>query len=168
MTAITEEHLTDELPNGTLDRTYAREPFQQLPEVESDEHGNIMLTSNPTTFNYWVLALLLLPFGCAAGLGVGLVVGWLVWPVQWQVDEYQSAVPSNLTPYYRKQYIEAVSDRYAYDMDGAAVLSSLSEAGVTNDVCELMREAGMVGNAPESVRLYALSYLLGGCNAPPQ
>ncbi len=47
----------------------------------------------------------------ALGLLLGLFIGWIVWPVEWQ-----GALVSDLAPETRAEYISAVADSYVYSL----------------------------------------------------
>jgi hypothetical protein len=61
----------------------------------------------------WLWILL----GLAAGVGVGLLIGWVVAPVQ-----YYDTVPAQLHPVYQREYVRLVAFTYAVtgDLDVAA------------------------------------------------
>ncbi len=60
--------------------------------------------------------LWLLP-GLAAGVGLGLLIGWVIAPVT-----YYDTVPSQLHPLYRDEYVRMVAETYAVtqDLDAAS------------------------------------------------
>lgn len=60
--------------------------------------------------------LWLLP-GLAAGLGLGLLVGWVIAPVT-----YYDTIPSQLHPLYQDEYVRMVAETYAVtqDLDAAS------------------------------------------------
>ena len=56
--------------------------------------------------------LLLLLFGLALGVGVGLSLGWFVWPT-----EYADADPTLLAETYRYDYVVMIAAAYQADGD---------------------------------------------------
>lgn len=165
--AITEAHLTEE--NGRQQvPEMVREPFVvENPALSREAVGevHIELPVAEAKFPYYLVVLVVfLPVCCLSGLGFGLFMGWEIWPVEYNLDEYRSAHPENLREDYRRAYVEAHSDRFAYDSDGEAVVRGLGgEANMVGWVCTMMNETAAGGNAPETIRLYALTYILGGC-----
>ena len=59
--------------------------------------------------------------GLAIGLGLGLVIGWYVWPVT-----YSGAPPSALAPGWRREAIWMTAQAFAYDGDLEAASGRLS------------------------------------------
>ena len=57
----------------------------------------------------WLLVLFL---GFAAGIAMGLLVSWELWPV-----EYTDVAPDSLKTSHREEYIVLISMAYAYDQD---------------------------------------------------
>lgn len=71
----------------------------------------------------WIL--LLAPIlGLAAGGGVGLLVGWVLWPV-----EYTDVAPDSLYPAQRQEYILLIAQSYAYERDLEAAQAQMSALG---------------------------------------
>ena len=68
--------------------------------------------------------LIFLLLGLAMGTGLGLAVGWIVWPT-----EFTDANPSVLQKTYRDDYVQMIADTYALDNDLAAAQSHLNELG---------------------------------------
>jgi len=177
---ITEEYVSEEVttpPVPEMVRDHLRPfvatiettngEFEQLPPFEENE--GVLLTSKPVTaFRPWMV-LLVLPIMftcCIAGTGVGLLFGWEVWPVEWDVSQYHSALPYNLREDYRRIYVQSMSDLYAFNMDEANVKRAAGEqAALLPTVCQMMNEASESGDAPETIRLFAITYILGGCDA---
>lgn len=74
-------------------------------------------------------------FSFIAGLIIGLVVlGWLIWPVQW-VD----AAPPDLHPAFQRIYVEMIVDTFESQPDVALARSRLSPWG-EQDALALLRE----------------------------
>lgn len=70
-----------------------------------------------------VLAVL----GLAAGAGIGLLLGWLVWPVS-----YVDAALSDLAPGYKEEYAILVAAAYDMDHDLAKAQARLERLAVPN------------------------------------
>ncbi len=54
----------------------------------------------------------LLLLGIAGGVGLGLLIGWWLWPVT-----YTNTSPANLRADYRDEYIRLIASAYAVDGD---------------------------------------------------
>lgn len=81
--------------------------------------------------------LLLTPIlGLVVGGGIGLLVSWVVWPV-----EYTDVAPDSLYPAQRQEYIVLIAQNYAYehDLEAAQVrLAALGDpASVSGEVAAL-------------------------------
>jgi len=91
----------------------------------------------------WRAVLALLLVGVAVGLGVGFLIGWGVWPV-----EYYDTDPVDLRAEHKEEYIVLVSAAYALngDLDHAKDrLAKLEEddiAQVVGDLAEKFLERG--------------------------
>ena len=59
----------------------------------------------------WVLPLLLL-MAVGTGIGVGLLVSWVFWPV-----EYVDVAPDSLMPAHREEVLVLIGMSYAYNHD---------------------------------------------------
>ena len=70
-------------------------------------------------------ALILFALALAAGLGLGLYIGWVVSPVQ-----YVDAVPSSLHRAYKDDYVLMVATAYAGDGDLDAARAQLAALGL--------------------------------------
>jgi len=68
--------------------------------------------------------LIFLLLGLAIGSGLGLTLGWLVWPT-----EFTDANPSVLQDAYRNDYVQMIADAYALDNDLPAAQAQLDEFG---------------------------------------
>jgi len=90
--------------------------------------------------------LLLGVTGAALGLGLGLLIGWVLWPVR-----YVDTDLVDLKPFYQDDYVVMVSYAYAWDSDLEAAryrLAQLSPAAPASLVVEVARrklEAGATG-----------------------
>ncbi len=83
-----------------------------------------------------VLALLLL--GMVLGLGIGVLIGWGIWPVQ-----FYDTDPVDLRAEHKREYIVLVSASYAStgDLDRArARLAKLAEEDIAQVVADLAQE----------------------------
>lgn len=72
------------------------------------------------------------------GLGAGLTVGWLIWPVEWSNISYRE-----LEPHRQTAVIETLTDLYAYNQNSNAIMRVAGEwpqaAGIA---CQLAAESG--------------------------
>jgi hypothetical protein len=85
--------------------------------------------------NVWKVVVVLLFVGIALGLGLGFLIGWGVWPV-----EYYDTDPVDLKLEHKEEYIVLVSASYALsgDLDQAkARLAKLEEEDVAQVVADL-------------------------------
>jgi hypothetical protein len=94
---------------------------------------------------------ILLPLaGLLAGLGLGLFLGWIVWPV-----EFYDTDVSFLHPTYKFEY--AVMVGAAYELDGnweraAERLAELREPDLTTWLRDLIHQAIADGQDPVKIR----------------
>ena len=99
------------------------------------------------------------------GLGLGLFVGWVLWPVQ-----YYDTDPSDLRWEHKEGYIVLVSASYALHNDLAearARLEELGEEDIGSVVAELARQYVIRGERPEVTRdLVKLAQDLGADTSP--
>ncbi len=70
--------------------------------------------------------VLLLVLGLAAGIGLGLLIGWLLWPVR-----YTNTSLNQLHPAYRDEYIRMVALAYQVDGDLSLAREQLAELNPT-------------------------------------
>ncbi len=63
----------------------------------------------------------------AVGLGIGVVVGWYVWPVT-----YTEAQPNRLGPSWKDEAIWIAAQAYAYDRDLEAAQARLRPLGAAD------------------------------------
>lgn len=90
----------------------------------------------------------------AAGLAIGLLVGWVLWPVQWTDVSY---------PYLgvreKAAIVEAASDLNAYDTTSPAVTRLMHGWASDSVACQL---AAQTDDANERMRLISLAYRING------
>jgi hypothetical protein len=109
----------------------------------------------------WVLILIAL----AAGLGIGLYIGWVAAPVQ-----YVNTAPSSLQRAFKDDYILMIATAYAGDGDLASARAHLADLGFTNpatavtDAAQRLAAAGLP--QADQQRLSALAQALGAPAAP--
>jgi hypothetical protein len=72
----------------------------------------------------WVRAVIWVGLGLAAGLALGLYLGWVAWPT-----EFVDADPSILREDYRRDYTLMIAQTYALDGDIAAAQRRLYSLG---------------------------------------
>ena len=77
---------------------------------------------------YWLL------IGLVAGLGLGLLVGWVIAPVQ-----YNDTAPSALHPVYRDEYLSLVARTYAIDHQLDAAQTRLRRLDATTPTAPLLK-----------------------------
>jgi hypothetical protein len=106
--------------------------------------------------------------GClAAGAGLGLLISWWLWPV-----EYTDVSPDTLRPAHRLEYITLIAQAYAYDRDlrraqiRLAALGDLAAMGLeVANLAEQHAAGASSGDASLDVgrirALAALAYALG-------
>ncbi len=70
--------------------------------------------------------VLLLFLGIAAGIGLGLLIGWLLWPVR-----YTNTSLDQLHPAYKEEYIRMVALAYQVDGDLSLAREQLAELNPT-------------------------------------
>jgi hypothetical protein len=108
----------------------------------------------------WLVPLTVL-LTVAAGIGMGLLVSWVLWPV-----EYVDVAPHSLMPSHREEYIVLIGMSYAYDRDlglaqtRLAALGDLTTMGA--EVVTLAEKYAVQGGSVKQVRaLTELAYALG-------
>lgn len=106
----------------------------------------------------WVLPLLLL-MAVGTGIGVGLLVSWVLWPV-----EYVDVAPNSLRPSHREEVLVLIGMSYAYNRDLGLAQSRLAALGDTtgSEIVTLAEKyASTGGDADHTRALTALAYTLG-------
>jgi hypothetical protein len=109
--------------------------------------------------------LISLAAALAAGVGIGLYVGWVAAPVK-----YTNTEPGSLAPVFKDDYILMVATAYAGDRDLAAAQAQLAVMGQLSpqSVRAAARRLAAAG-LPETdqARLEALAAALGEPGAAP-
>src|SRR5262245_1991099 len=77
-------------------------------------------------------ALLLLAAGLAAGVGLGLYIGWIAAPLQ-----YIDTAPNSLQRAYKDDYVLMIATAYAGDVNLQAARSQLSGLGISDPVAAI-------------------------------
>ncbi|MEA3308938.1 MAG: hypothetical protein U9Q70_05445 [Chloroflexota bacterium] len=108
---------------------------------------------------YWLV------IGLVAGLGLGLLVGWVLVPVQ-----YYDTDPSALHPAYRDEYLHLVARTYAVDHQLNAAQTRLRRLEATTPsapLCELT--ARLIATDAPTTTITPLAWLAHDLNAatPP-
>jgi hypothetical protein len=105
--------------------------------------------------------MLTLLVALAAGIGAGLLVSWVLWPV-----EYVDVAPHSLMPAHRQEYIVLIGMSYAYDRDlglAQARLAALGDLAVIGpEVVMLAEKHAVQGVRDEQVRALAMLALALG------
>lgn len=107
----------------------------------------------------WWQSVLWVLLGLAAGIGLGLYLGWVVWPT-----EFVDANPSLLQDAVRRDYARMIADQFALDGNLAQAQAQIDALG--EDGRSLLLQAttdAILANEPEPViqRLVNLSTALG-------
>src|SRR5215470_8402941 len=76
--------------------------------------------------------LLLIIAGLAAGIGLGLFVGWVAAPVQ-----YVDTPPASLQRAYKDDYVLMIATAYAGDGNLPAARAQLSELGFSDPIAAI-------------------------------
>lgn len=108
--------------------------------------------------------------GAIAGLGLGLLVGWVLWPV-----EYTDTDPNSLRERHQKTWVEMVADSYQLSGDlvqAQARLYELEGKGRTAEdvaafVAQIAAQRKAEGQVDTANRLQALATALGAEIVPP-
>lgn len=97
----------------------------------------------------------------AIGLFVGLVVlGWWLWPVQWDASTWTGANFNNLPANKRALVIDNSAELFSYTLDQGRVRSLLADwPGAAGDICRLADHAG---DDATRLRYEALLYITTG------
>lgn len=109
--------------------------------------------------NNWLRILAVVSLGMMIGGGIGLYLGWVVWPV-----EFVDGAPAGLQPNYQQDYLLMVA--VAYAQDGDLELARRYLAGLGGESGQLLLqvtvEAILSGRAESDIRpLVSLSQALG-------
>ncbi|MCS7283342.1 MAG: hypothetical protein NZ769_08365 [Anaerolineae bacterium] len=103
--------------------------------------------------------------GLALGLGLGLLVGWVLWPVQ-----YTNTAPAQLRQDYRTDYILMVAAAYRVEGDPEAArgrLAQLDPEDPSRPLVELTEALIAQGGRPQDIRmLVRLAEALGAVTPP--
>jgi hypothetical protein len=97
--------------------------------------------------------------GIALGLGVGLLITWQVWPVQ-----YYDTDPIDLRQEYKDDYVVMIAAAYAQDRDLGLASLRLGQLGLEDakqSVLGLFQRYGEAGYGGETRSLALLAYDLG-------
>ena len=108
----------------------------------------------------WLTLAMLILGGLAAGIGFGLIFGWVVWPVS-----YTNTTLTNLSTTHKENYIVLVAAAYAADLDlqkAEARLDSLEAPNAPQWVAELTgRYIAESRNETDIRSLVKLAHALG-------
>lgn len=94
--------------------------------------------------------ILLALIGLAAGVGIGLLLGWNVWPVEY----YDTEIPA-LHSTYKSEYAVMVGAAYELDGDWEQAtdrLAALQETDIGAWLRDLIHEYVAAGRDPVSIR----------------
>ena len=106
----------------------------------------------------WLRNIFLFVVGLALGIGLGLLVGWVIWPT-----EYTNATPVILQDAYRQDYLRMIAANYTEDEDLATAVSRLDSLGNGSDqLFSFMLDAILIGEDEAEIRqLVRLADALG-------
>ena len=76
----------------------------------------------------WIRILALLAVGMAAGIGLGLYLGWVVWPT-----EFTDAAPELLQESFRRDYVRMTAAAYGLDGDLVTAQRRIDDLGATGE-----------------------------------
>ena len=103
--------------------------------------------------------LLIVPVGIVAGLILGLLITWQVWPV-----EYYNTDPIDLRQEHKDDYVVMIAAAYAQDRDLGLASLRLGQLGLEDtkqSVLGLFQRYGEAGYSGETRSLAQLAYDLG-------
>jgi len=103
--------------------------------------------------------LLIVPVGIVAGLILGLLITWQVWPV-----EYYDTDPIDLRQEHKDDYVVMIAAAYAQDRDLGLASLRLGQLGLEDtkqSVLGLFQRYGEAGYSEETRSLAQLAYDLG-------
>ena len=97
----------------------------------------------------WLRNVGLILVGLALGAGLGLLLGWVVWPT-----EYTDAEPIILQDAYRQDYLWMIAAAYSEDGDLATAVTRLESLGTNGEdqLFSLMLDAILAGNDEAEIR----------------
>lgn len=107
----------------------------------------------------WWQSVLWIVAGLGLGAGLGLTLGWVVWPT-----EYVDANPAVLQDSHRQEYAHMIATLYAADGDLAQAQQRLAELGPDHEavLLDATLDAILRGEDEAAIRrLVALSAALG-------
>ncbi len=104
--------------------------------------------------------LILILAGLAAGVGIGLYIGWVAAPVQ-----YVDTAPNSLQRAFKDDYVLMIATAYAGDGNLQAARSQLAGLGITDPAAGVSAAAQRMAAAglpdADQQRLAALAQALG-------
>ena len=107
----------------------------------------------------WLRNIALLLLGLAIGGGLGLLIGWVIWPT-----EYTEATPIILQDAYRQDYLQMIAAAYSEDEDLATAITRLDSLGNngSDQLFSLMLDTILIGQDEAEIRqLVQLAAALG-------
>ena len=106
----------------------------------------------------WLRHIVLILVGLALGVGLGLLVGWVIWPT-----EYTDATPIILQDAYRQDYLRMIAMAYGEDGDLETAVTRLESLNNGADqLFSLMLDDILAGNDEAEIRqLVKLAAALG-------
>jgi hypothetical protein len=94
--------------------------------------------------------------GCIVGLLIGLLFGWVLWPV-----EYYNATPSHLRPDFQEDYLLWVAEQYERDGDQESARERLGvEFWEKEELARKLDELAETHPGTEAIHLRALASML--------
>jgi hypothetical protein len=123
------------------------------PISDGDSVPEIVLTFDATRLSQIAIAAIV---GLLLGLGAGLALAWIVWPVQ-----YTNADPLDLRPAYKADYVRMIGAAYVLDGDLDRAKSKIKELGLNftsksfGDLIVRERQAGRDINTLDALGLLA-------------
>ena len=98
-----------------------------------------------------------------AGIGLGFLLGRLVWPVR-----YVDLAPGDLSPAWQTEYIQMVALAYAYDGDLALARARLAVVGdPTTRLQQALTQPPFPLSSPARAAMARLLAALSGSGEPP-
>lgn len=103
----------------------------------------------------------LITLGALAGLLLGLLIGWVIWPVQ-----YTGAGPQHLHERDQQNYLSALAGLYAFENNQARIIEALGRWDEADEaICELAVQF-QAADPAEAARLNAMAIVLNGIGCP--